>query len=108
MEGEVIDLIVEKDNVMGVITDSLGAIEAKKTILTTGTFLNGILYTGDEKKSGGRVGDKPSIPLSQKLYDLKLPMGRLKTGTPARIKMSSLDLGGNGGAARRQPNTLHE
>ena len=91
MEGEVIDLIVEKDNVMGVITDSLGAIEAKKTILTTGTFLNGILYTGDEKKSGGRVGDKPSIPLSQKLYDLKLPMGRLKTGTPARIKMSSLD-----------------
>ena len=51
MEGEVIDLIVEKDNVMGVITDSLGAIEAKKTILTTGTFLNGILYTGDEKKS---------------------------------------------------------
>ena len=92
MEGEVIDLIVEKDNVMGVITDSLGAVEAKKTILTTGTFLNGILYTGDEKKSGGRVGDKPSIPLSQKLYDLKLPMGRLKTGTPARIKMSSLDL----------------
>jgi tRNA uridine 5-carboxymethylaminomethyl modification enzyme len=93
MEGEVTDLIVEKDNVMGVITDSLGAIKAKKTILTTGTFLNGILYTGDEKKSGGRVGDKPSIPLSQKLYDLKLPMGRLKTGTPARIKMSSLDLG---------------
>ena len=93
MEGEVTDLIVEKDNVMGVITDSLGVIEAKKTILTTGTFLNGILYTGDEKKSGGRVGDKPSIPLSQKLYDLKLPMGRLKTGTPARIKMSSLDLG---------------
>ena len=92
MEGEVIDLIVEKDNVMGVITDSLGTIEAKKTILTTGTFLNGILYTGDVKKSGGRVGDKPSIPLSQKLYDLKLPMGRLKTGTPARIKMSSLDL----------------
>ncbi len=93
MEGEVTDLIVEKDKVMGVITDSLGAIEAKKTILTTGTFLNGILYTGDEKKSGGRVGDKPSIPLSQKLYDLKLPMGRLKTGTPARIKMSSLNLG---------------
>jgi tRNA uridine 5-carboxymethylaminomethyl modification enzyme len=92
MEGEVTDLIVEKDNVMGVITDSSGVIEAKKTILTTGTFLNGILYTGDEKKSGGRVGDKPSIPLSQKLYDLKLPMGRLKTGTPARIKMSSLDL----------------
>ena len=54
--------------------------------------MNGVLYTGDEKKSGGRVGDKPSIPLSQKLYDLKLPMGRLKTGTPARIKMSSLDL----------------
>ncbi len=65
---------------------------AKKTILTTGTFLNGLMYTGSEVTKGGRVGDDSAIPLSKKLYDLKLPMGRLKTGTPARITMSSLNL----------------
>ena len=91
MEGEVIDLIVEKDNVMGVITDSLGAIEAKKTILTTGTFLNGILFTGDEKKSGGRVGDKPSIKLAKRLKDLKFSIGRLKTGTPPRLLKKTIN-----------------
>ena len=50
------------------------------------------MYTGGESNKGGRVGDSSSIPLSKRLYDLKLPMGRLKTGTPARIKLSSLDL----------------
>jgi tRNA uridine 5-carboxymethylaminomethyl modification enzyme len=50
------------------------------------------MFKGNEKISGGRVGDSTSIPLSEKLYDLKLPMGRLKTGTPARIKLSSIDL----------------
>ena len=50
------------------------------------------MYTGSEVTKGGRVGDDSAIPLSKKLYDLKLPMGRLKTGTPARITMSSLDL----------------
>ena len=50
------------------------------------------MYKGKEKILGGRVGDETSIPLSKKLYDLKLPMGRLKTGTPARIKLSSIDL----------------
>ena len=50
------------------------------------------MFTGEEKKKGGRVGDNSSIPLSKKLYAMKLPMGRLKTGTPARIKLSSLDI----------------
>ena len=50
------------------------------------------MYTGSEVSSGGRVGDDSAIPLSKKLYELKLPMGRLKTGTPARVKMSTLDL----------------
>ena len=90
-EEEVEDLVVEKKSVKGVITKN-NKILGKKTILTTGTFLNGLMYTGSEVTSGGRVGDDSAIPLSKKLYDLKLPMGRLKTGTPARVKMSSLDL----------------
>ena len=90
-EEEVEDLIVEQESVKGVITKNK-KIYGKKTILTTGTFLNGLMYTGSEVSSGGRVGDDSAIPLSKKLYDLKLPMGRLKTGTPARVKMSTLDL----------------
>jgi tRNA uridine 5-carboxymethylaminomethyl modification enzyme len=90
-EEEVEDLIIERESVRGVITKNK-KIYGKKTILTTGTFLNGLMYTGSEVSSGGRVGDDSAIPLSKKLYDLKLPMGRLKTGTPARVKMSTLDL----------------
>ena len=90
-EEEVEDLIVEQKSVKGVITKNK-KIYGKKTILTTGTFLNGLMYTGSEVSSGGRVGDDSAIPLSKKLYELKLPMGRLKTGTPARVKMSTLDL----------------
>ena len=92
IEGEVVDILVKKDTIMGVELNSGEKIYSTKTILTTGTFLNGVMFKGDEKFAGGRVGDKTSIPLSKKLYDLKLPMGRLKTGTPARIKLSSIDL----------------
>ena len=91
IEDEVVDLITDKKTVKGVITNK-HKILAKKTILTTGTFLNGKMYTGKEVTSGGRIGDGSAIPLSKKLYDLELPMGRLKTGTPARIKLSSIDL----------------
>ena len=88
---EVVDLIVDKNQVHGVVT-SKQQLKAKKTILTTGTFLNGKMYTGNEINKGGRLGDTSAIPLSKRLYDLKLPMGRLKTGTPARIKLSSIDV----------------
>ena len=91
IEDEVVDLITDKKTVKGVITNK-HKILARRTILTTGTFLNGKMYTGEEVTSGGRVGDGSAIPLSKKLYDLELPMGRLKTGTPARIKLSSIDL----------------
>ena len=90
-EEEVLDILVENDSVQGVITNKQ-KIVAKKTILTTGTFLNGVMYTGKESSKGGRVGDPSSIPLSEKLYSMNLPMGRLKTGTPARVKLSSLNL----------------
>ena len=91
IEDEVVDLITDKKTVKGVITNK-HKILAKRTILTTGTFLNGKMYTGEEVTPGGRIGDGSAIPLSKKLYDLELPMGRLKTGTPARIKLSSIDL----------------
>ena len=90
-EEEVLDILVENDSVQGVITNKQ-KIVAKKTILTTGTFLNGVMYTGKESSRGGRVGDLSSIPLSEKLYSMNLQMGRLKTGTPARVKLSSLNL----------------
>tara|TARA_B100001250_G_scaffold278673_1_gene241087 strand:- start:1289 stop:3136 length:1848 start_codon:yes stop_codon:yes gene_type:complete len=90
-EEEVVDLLVKNDQVDGVITKNK-TIKAKKTILTTGTFLNGKMYTGESVTEGGRVGDGSAIPLSKRLYDLNLPMGRLKTGTPARIKLSSINI----------------
>ena len=91
IEGEVKDIIVEKNTVKGVITNNQKVL-GKKTILTTGTFLNGKMYTGTEIVVGGRSGEPSSIPLSKKLYDLNIPMGRLKTGTPPRIKLSSIDI----------------
>ena len=90
-DGEVVDLILQDGGVYGVELRTGEKITSTKTILTTGTFLNGVMFKGDEKISGGRVGDDTSIPLSKKLYDLQLPMGRLKTGTPARIKLSSIN-----------------
>ena len=91
-EGEVVDILINENIIQGVELRSGERIVSTRTILTTGTFLNGVMFKGSEKISGGRVGDDTSIPLSKKLYDLKLPMGRLKTGTPARIKLSSIDL----------------
>ena len=90
-EEEVVDLVIKNNRVNGVLTKNQ-TIKAKKTILTTGTFLNGKMYTGESVTKGGRVGDGSAIPLSKRLYDLNLPMGRLKTGTPARIKLSSIDI----------------
>ena len=90
-EGEVVDILVREDAIEGVVLKNGEKIKSKKTILTTGTFLNGVMYKGDDSIAGGRVGESSSIPLSDKLYSLKLPMGRLKTGTPARIKLSSID-----------------
>ena len=88
-EDEVEDILIKNNKVTGVITSNQNIL-AKKTILTTGTFLNGKMYVGNEVTKGGRMGDGTAIPLSEKLYSLKLPMGRLKTGTPARIKLSSI------------------
>ena len=91
IEGEVKDLVIEGNKVKGVITNK-NIVMGKRTILTTGTFLNGKMYAGEEVEIGGRSGDLSSIPLSKKLYQLNIPMGRLKTGTPPRIKLSSINI----------------
>ena len=91
IEEEVVDLIIKNNTVKGVITKNK-SIKAKKTILTTGTFLNGKMYAGEKVTKGGRLGDGSAVLLSKRLYDLNLPMGRLKTGTPPRIKLSSINL----------------
>ena len=91
IEGEVKDLVVEGNRVKGVITNN-NTVMGKRTILTTGTFLNGKMYAGEDVEIGGRSGDPSSIPLSKKLYQLNIPMGRLKTGTPPRIKLSSINI----------------
>jgi len=79
------DLIVEDSTVAGVIGESGTHYAAKAVVITTGTFLKGIIHRGAERIPAGRVGEKPAIGLSDRLYALALPMGRLKTGTPARL-----------------------
>jgi tRNA uridine 5-carboxymethylaminomethyl modification enzyme len=85
-------LIVENNTVVGVVTDLLNEYEAKKVIITTGTFLKGIIHIGEVQQNGGRVGEQTSIDLSDSLKnDCKLSIARLKTGTCARIDSSTID-----------------
>jgi tRNA uridine 5-carboxymethylaminomethyl modification enzyme len=79
------DLIVEEGRVVGA-TDAAGASwRAGAVVLTTGTFLKGVIHRGDERIAAGRIGDAPSIGLADRLYGVGLAMGRLKTGTPPRL-----------------------
>lgn len=85
VEGEVIDLVVENGVVRGVVLADESRISCGAVILTTGTFLRGVIHIGDVSRPGGRIGDKPSERLAERLDDLGLTMGRLKTGTPPRL-----------------------
>ena len=91
IEGEVVDLRMEGQAVTGVVLQDGSEICARSVILTAGTFLNGIIHIGDQRQQGGRMGDRPSVPLAQKLAALDLPRGRLKTGTPPRLSGRSID-----------------
>ncbi|HRN88137.1 tRNA uridine-5-carboxymethylaminomethyl(34) synthesis enzyme MnmG [Hyphomicrobium sp.] len=91
LEGAVEDLVVVDDEVQGVITQAGEEIQAGAVVLTTGTFLNGLIHLGDSVVPAGRVGEAPALKLSERLYGLGLRMGRLKTGTPARLQRSSID-----------------
>ncbi|MFC3023840.1 tRNA uridine-5-carboxymethylaminomethyl(34) synthesis enzyme MnmG [Vibrio zhugei] len=85
------DLIVENDQVTGVVTQMGLKFKAKSVVLTVGTFLGGKIHIGLENFSGGRAGDPPSIALADRLRDLPFRVDRLKTGTPPRIDANSVD-----------------
>jgi tRNA uridine 5-carboxymethylaminomethyl modification enzyme len=85
------DLIVEGETVKGVVTQTGIRFDAKTVVLTTGTFLGGTIHIGLENHRGGRAGDPPSIALANRLRELPLRVGRLKTGTPPRIDAKSVD-----------------
>lgn len=85
------DLIVEQDQVRGVVTQMGLRFLATSVVLTTGTFLGGLIHIGLQNYSGGRAGDPPSIALAKRLRELPLRVGRLKTGTPPRIDGRTVD-----------------
>ncbi|MRR51187.1 MAG: tRNA uridine-5-carboxymethylaminomethyl(34) synthesis enzyme MnmG [Rhodocyclaceae bacterium] len=85
------DLIVEGDRVTGAVTQLGILFEAPTVVLTAGTFLNGLVHVGLENYRAGRFGDPASVSLAQRLRELQLPVGRLKTGTPPRIDGRSID-----------------
>src|SRR5690606_39277358 len=77
--------LVDAGRVAGVTTAAGETYRAGRVVLTTGTFLNGVIHRGEERIPAGRAGDAPALGLSERLYGLGLVMGRLKTGTPARL-----------------------
>jgi tRNA uridine 5-carboxymethylaminomethyl modification enzyme len=85
------DLTLEGDRVSGVVTQLGLRFKAKSVVLTTGTFLCGLIHIGLTNYQAGRAGDPPSVSLSHRLRELKLPIARLKTGTPPRIDGRSID-----------------
>ena len=91
IEAGVSDIIEENHIISGVVLESGERISAEYVILTTGTFLRGIIHIGDKKTSGGRMGDAPSIALADRLRGMSLRMGRLKTGTPPRLDGKTID-----------------
>ena len=90
-QAAVDDLLVSGDEVQGVITQTGLEFIAKKVVLTAGTFLDGKIHVGLNSYAGGRAGDPASVSLSSRLKELKLPQGRLKTGTPPRIDGRTID-----------------
>jgi tRNA uridine 5-carboxymethylaminomethyl modification enzyme len=93
------DLIVEGDTVKGIVTQAGIKIYADSVVLTTGTFLGGVIHIGLDNYQGGRAGDPPSNALARRMRELPFNVGRLKTGTPARIDARSVDFS----VMQRQP-----
>ncbi|MCZ4272260.1 tRNA uridine-5-carboxymethylaminomethyl(34) synthesis enzyme MnmG [Maritalea porphyrae] len=91
IEGEVDDLIVDRDVIQGVVLGDGTSIGAEEVVLTTGTFLRGLIHLGEQQIPAGRVGEKPVLGLSKRLEALGLRLGRLKTGTPPRLDKNSID-----------------
>ncbi|HUD50427.1 tRNA uridine-5-carboxymethylaminomethyl(34) synthesis enzyme MnmG, partial [Parvibaculum sp.] len=84
-EGGVNDLIVDAEGVAGVVTEDGRQFRTRRVVLTTGTFLRGMIHIGEKRIPAGRVGEAPALGLSDRLYALGFQLGRLKTGTPPRL-----------------------
>ena len=94
-----VDFLGSGPSVSGVILADGSEVLSKNTVLTTGTFLRGVIHIGEKQFSGGRMGDDPSVKLAKKMDEFGLDFGRLKTGTPPRldgrtIKWDKLDVQG--------------
>ncbi|MFD0985781.1 tRNA uridine-5-carboxymethylaminomethyl(34) synthesis enzyme MnmG [Methyloligella solikamskensis] len=91
IERAVDDVIVEEGRIAGVVTEDGRIFGARSVVLTTGTFLRGLIHIGEQKIPAGRMDEAPALGLSERLYGLGLQMGRLKTGTPPRLDRASID-----------------
>ncbi len=85
LTGEVVDFRMAGDRVTGVILADGSEIISERVVLTTGTFLRGVIHVGDVSRSGGRMGENASVKLAERIDSFQLPLGRLKTGTPPRL-----------------------
>ena len=93
-QGACDDLMLEGDRIAGAVTQGGVRFPARAVVLTAGTFLDGKIHVGLESHSAGRAGDPPAVALSARLKEMKLPQGRLKTGTPPRLDGRSIDFSG--------------
>ncbi|WP_294622433.1 tRNA uridine-5-carboxymethylaminomethyl(34) synthesis enzyme MnmG [uncultured Roseovarius sp.] len=91
IEGEAADFILENGRVAGITLLDGSEVKAGAVVLTTGTFLRGVIHIGDVSRAGGRMGDKPSIKLAERVDSFGLTLGRLKTGTPPRLDGSTIN-----------------
>ena len=91
IEGFVDDLIIDNQEIKGVVLDNDKKFFCSSLVITTGTFLGGKIFVGNETFEAGRIGDKSSSKLSQKIRNLGFPVGRLKTGTPPRLVKNTID-----------------
>lgn len=91
VEGEVTDFLMDRDAVVGVILADGAEIRAVATVLTTGTFLRGVIHIGDVSRPGGRIGERPSVRVADRIDGFGLPLGRLKTGTPPRLRSGTIN-----------------
>jgi tRNA uridine 5-carboxymethylaminomethyl modification enzyme len=91
VEGEAVDFLMDGEAVRGVVLDDGRVLKSHAVVLTTGTFLRGVIHIGDVSRPGGRMGDKPSVKLAERIDSFGLPLGRLKTGTPPRLDGRTID-----------------
>ncbi|MEO1238634.1 MAG: tRNA uridine-5-carboxymethylaminomethyl(34) synthesis enzyme MnmG [Pseudomonadota bacterium] len=91
LEGEAADFLMTGDRIAGLQLADGTRLAAASVVLTTGTFLRGVIHIGDVSRPAGRIGDKPSVRLAERMDEFGLPLGRLKTGTPPRLDGRSID-----------------